>query len=168
MAIEFRCGSCQKKLKVKDELAGKRIKCPACSTPIEVPEPEDPNKKEGDSGPGSTETIINVNLGKFKHKEFDLEEEDSGELEALEGAVAKRSLKMKAVNAPPPSVPLQPIDWVLSVLCVCAAFIYAIVLMVKGQSSRGKKLLLLSLGVSFLLTLIGVLFVMALSMGMPK
>ena len=40
MAIEFKCSSCSKKLKAKDEFAGKKIKCPACGAPVEIPEPE--------------------------------------------------------------------------------------------------------------------------------
>jgi hypothetical protein len=33
----FSCAHCQKTLKVKDELAGKRIRCPTCKHPQEVP-----------------------------------------------------------------------------------------------------------------------------------
>lgn len=39
MAISLPC-SCGKTLKVKEELAGKRIKCPACSLVLTVPVPE--------------------------------------------------------------------------------------------------------------------------------
>jgi len=35
--ISFPCPQCTKPLKVKDELAGKRVKCPACGQPIAVP-----------------------------------------------------------------------------------------------------------------------------------
>jgi serine/threonine protein kinase len=37
--IAFRCPGCGAQLKVKDELAGKRGKCPACSHSTEVPQP---------------------------------------------------------------------------------------------------------------------------------
>jgi predicted Zn finger-like uncharacterized protein len=37
MAINIQCPGCQKKLKVKDELAGKRVKCPACGHVVESP-----------------------------------------------------------------------------------------------------------------------------------
>lgn len=37
IAIECACG---RKLKVKDEHAGKRIRCPECSEPVKVPVPE--------------------------------------------------------------------------------------------------------------------------------
>ncbi len=39
MAIEFPC-TCGKRLKVADEHAGKRAKCPVCGVPQLVPEPE--------------------------------------------------------------------------------------------------------------------------------
>ena len=35
--ISFKCSNCEKKLKVKAELAGKRIKCPQCATAVSVP-----------------------------------------------------------------------------------------------------------------------------------
>lgn len=40
MAISFACAECGKKLRAPDNLAGKRIKCPACQTAATVPFPE--------------------------------------------------------------------------------------------------------------------------------
>jgi hypothetical protein len=37
MAISFQCSGCAKRLHVKEELAGKRIKCPACAQVVVVP-----------------------------------------------------------------------------------------------------------------------------------
>lgn len=44
MPIRVTCPipSCAKKLSVKDELAGKRVKCPGCQTPIQIPAAEAP------------------------------------------------------------------------------------------------------------------------------
>src|ERR1700691_3265369 len=39
--IVFACASCQKKLSVKDELAGKRAKCPSCGESTTVPTPSE-------------------------------------------------------------------------------------------------------------------------------
>lgn len=39
MAIEFSCSECDKSLRVKDDLAGKRVRCPGCQTVMKVPEP---------------------------------------------------------------------------------------------------------------------------------
>ena len=37
MSISVQCPGCEKKLKVKDELAGKRVKCPNCAQVVVVP-----------------------------------------------------------------------------------------------------------------------------------
>ncbi len=37
MPISVQCDSCSAKLKVRDELAGKRVKCPKCSQPLTIP-----------------------------------------------------------------------------------------------------------------------------------
>ncbi len=49
MPIEFSCGECDRPIRVKDELAGKRIKCPGCSEAVTVPEEDapPPPKKSG-------------------------------------------------------------------------------------------------------------------------
>jgi len=41
MSVAVTCPSCQTKLRVRDELAGKEVKCPRCSLPVTVPA-EDP------------------------------------------------------------------------------------------------------------------------------
>ena len=38
MAISFRC-QCGKKLSAKDEMAGRSVRCPACSTVLKIPVP---------------------------------------------------------------------------------------------------------------------------------
>ncbi|HLF92901.1 MAG TPA: hypothetical protein VJB14_05540 [Planctomycetota bacterium] len=40
MAITFSCSSCKQGLKVKDELAGRSVKCPKCAKVTKVPAPE--------------------------------------------------------------------------------------------------------------------------------
>jgi uncharacterized Zn finger protein (UPF0148 family) len=42
MTIALSCPSCDKALKVKDELAGKKVKCPGCGEPIVVEAADDP------------------------------------------------------------------------------------------------------------------------------
>jgi hypothetical protein len=37
MSISVLCQNCQKKLKAKSELAGKRLKCPSCGSLVEIP-----------------------------------------------------------------------------------------------------------------------------------
>jgi phage FluMu protein Com len=36
MTIEFRCVNCNKLLRVNDEAAGKKAKCPECATVVEM------------------------------------------------------------------------------------------------------------------------------------
>src|SRR5437879_5280096 len=36
--IHLQCPACTKALKLKDELAGKKVKCPACGKPVAVPQ----------------------------------------------------------------------------------------------------------------------------------
>lgn len=40
MAITAQCGSCNKKFKANDTLAGKRVKCPQCGGAITIPVPQ--------------------------------------------------------------------------------------------------------------------------------
>jgi hypothetical protein len=159
MAIEARCGKCKKKVKVKDELAGKKIKCPGCGAAIAIPAAEEAEENPDDGN--SSESILNLNLDKFKHKEIDTEDEDfqSGE---IEGAVALRRKREQAVKAGPPKEPLQPVDWVLCLLFSGFCLIYPIVLLVQGQRSRGLKALGLSAGMMAFLTTVAVLFYFAI------
>lgn len=41
MPIPITCGACGRKLKVKDELAGKKVRCPECRETVAVPKPHD-------------------------------------------------------------------------------------------------------------------------------
>ena len=36
--IHLQCPACTKALKLKDELAGKKLKCPSCGKPVAVPQ----------------------------------------------------------------------------------------------------------------------------------
>lgn len=45
MAIQFDCPECEERIKVKDELAGRKIKCPHCTEPVRVPS-EDVDEEE--------------------------------------------------------------------------------------------------------------------------
>jgi hypothetical protein len=50
MPIEFTCGDCDRPIRVKDELAGKRIKCPGCSEVLTVPEEDAPPPQKKSAG----------------------------------------------------------------------------------------------------------------------
>jgi hypothetical protein len=40
--VEFTCDKCDRDIRVRDELAGKRVKCPGCSETVSVPEEDQP------------------------------------------------------------------------------------------------------------------------------
>ena len=162
MAIEARCAKCSKKLKVKDELAGKKIKCPECGAIVAIPAPA-AGKQELNPDLNSTESIINLNLKKFKNQAIDEDDEDLN-LDELEGAVVNRKKREQQVKAGPPSEPLQPIDWVLCLLFGGFCCVWPFMLMYQGKNSRGKKALLLAGGVQLFFIIVGVLFGVALSM----
>jgi hypothetical protein len=42
MPISLACPKCQKRLRIKDELAGKRVRCPGCGSLLPVPAPAEP------------------------------------------------------------------------------------------------------------------------------
>jgi predicted Zn finger-like uncharacterized protein len=41
MPLDFKCPECQAGLRVKDEHAGKKMKCPKCAKVISIPKPDD-------------------------------------------------------------------------------------------------------------------------------
>jgi DNA-directed RNA polymerase subunit RPC12/RpoP len=158
MPIEFACSKCKKKLKVKDELAGKKIKCPGCSSPVAVP------ATAAETVPADVtaeDSIAKLNLKKFRVKPVDLEEDEDLDLEQLEGAVVLRKKRELAATAKPPSEPLMPLDWILGLICFPAALIMAIVLLIQGKRSRGLKVLLLSFGMLLFAIGLFVLFLVA-------
>jgi serine/threonine protein kinase/Leucine-rich repeat (LRR) protein len=57
--LVFACPNCSKSLKVKTELAGRKVKCPGCQQPFRVPSaPEDiKQRSEPVAQPGSMETV---------------------------------------------------------------------------------------------------------------
>ena len=52
MAITAQCGSCEKKFKANDTLAGKRVKCPQCGGAITIP------AAEPAASPGSMSSLL--------------------------------------------------------------------------------------------------------------
>jgi len=51
MAISFSCPACDRSVKVKDELAGRKIKCPECGKVIAVPEADELELEEAAEAP---------------------------------------------------------------------------------------------------------------------
>lgn len=60
MAIQATCDKCHTALRIKDELAGKRVKCPRCQQVVAIPGPQTPARSQptipkGKSVPAETE-----------------------------------------------------------------------------------------------------------------
>jgi len=72
MPVPFKCGECQFTTKVKDELAGKRIKCPKCQTVgvVAAGDGSEPlGKPKKAKKEDSVEGLMNLNLESFKDVE---------------------------------------------------------------------------------------------------
>ncbi len=91
MPVPFLCSSCGFQTKVKDELAGKKIKCPKCGVAAVIMVP---TKDEG-----SSSDLMQVNLDQFQ----DVASEEDEELNP--SAVKKKAPKKKAKAA---NEPLSP------------------------------------------------------------
>jgi len=72
MAISFTCPSCDSELKLKDELAGRKVKCPRCGDVVVVPAEEEEEsraeesrkkKKKKRKKKGSTALIAGIAIG---------------------------------------------------------------------------------------------------------
>jgi hypothetical protein len=53
VAISFACPSCEHRLKVKDELAGRKVKCPGCGNGVSVPADEEDEEAPAAKDPPS-------------------------------------------------------------------------------------------------------------------
>lgn len=54
MPIVVQCGSCKKQFKAGDHLAGKKVKCPGCQTPLVVPAGQAAPKQQQQAPQGSS------------------------------------------------------------------------------------------------------------------
>ena len=56
-AIKFKCGGCAKKIGVRPEYAGRKIKCPGCKQPLRVPTPR-PARSASESAVGVVAAVV--------------------------------------------------------------------------------------------------------------
>jgi LSD1 subclass zinc finger protein len=70
MPIRVKCGNCKKMLSVKDQYAGKKIRCPSCQTVLPVPMAAGQNGEGGQNGTGGHNgTTVAVPAGTVKKPE---------------------------------------------------------------------------------------------------
>ena len=107
MPIVLSCTSCQKPLKVKDELARRKIKCPGCGTVIAVPRPVVEIVAEAPPAPIAEESPLE-----------DWEEVPPTPKKKKKGVL---STDMNEVNAAITNFDLRrfkPLGWVLFIVCL--------------------------------------------------
>ena len=97
MPIAVSCSQCEKKLKVKDEAAGKKVRCPGCSSVIQVPQAAEPEVDELEEFDDDFEVRRPQKKNKRRtEEEFDDGEDDFGaELPARSKPSGKGSKKGK-------------------------------------------------------------------------
>lgn len=155
MSIKVSCDSCGKQLKVRDEAAGKRVKCPDCGSVVQIPEPDDvmdaetadDNPFAGDDVssegaeynrkpcPACGEMIVKT-AGKCRY---------CGEIfdPALKKkAKAKRSRSSSGYND---GDDMSTGDWVVALICSGIGCIAGVVWMIQGKP-KGTKMFLVSIG----------------------
>src|SRR2546423_214954 len=98
MPIPFSCPECDKQLRVKDELAGKKIKCPGCAETIAVPDDEPPtNGKVKAVHKGSQETSAKKPVAKPSRARKD---DDDGD-EDTKSRIAANTRKVRRKSGAP-------------------------------------------------------------------
>lgn len=165
MSISVSCESCGKQLKVKDEAAGKRVKCPDCGKAVQIPQPDDVMDAEADydnpfSGggissdgpdydrkpcPACGEMIVNTAAKcRFCGEIFDA---------TLKKTSKARSGKSGTSDT---DAAMTTGDWVVAILCSGIGCIAGIVWMIQGKP-KGLKMFLVSLGVQFFWVIVRVI-----------
>jgi predicted Zn finger-like uncharacterized protein len=102
MPIAFSCPECDRSMKVKDDLAGKKVKCPGCETVIAVPDPSTrvssvKSKAASRDNRGVTPSKKQASL-KANAREEDEEDDEDEEVPARKGA-AKNRFRKKAAKS---------------------------------------------------------------------
>src|SRR4051812_10676226 len=103
--LSVTCPSCDKKLQVKDELAGRKVKCPGCQTVVAVPAAKvktAPRKAEDNErvspapskGPAHGERPAKKNVRPARKEESDKDEEEKRPAKKGGKKGAKKSSKL--------------------------------------------------------------------------
>ena len=120
MPVSFKCG-CGKSLRVKDEFAGKKVKCPSCNQVIVTPEitAEDLVSTEGLAGPKESQSSVKcLTCG------AELKEDDPV---CMKCGTIRQVMKTQGKPQPQAAKPfyMKPATWVAGVaILICIVFIY--------------------------------------------
>ncbi|MEW6026772.1 MAG: hypothetical protein AB1599_05735 [Planctomycetota bacterium] len=123
MPVSFKCG-CGKPLKVKDEFAGRKVKCPSCGSIAVAPEITAQDLMSGSGSPEELPSGVKcLTCG------AELQEEDPVCLKCgtIRQVAMEKDKRTRAKSQAPAEKPfyLKPLTWVAVVaILVCAVFIY--------------------------------------------
>jgi hypothetical protein len=95
MAISLSCPSCDRGLKVKDELAGRRIKCPGCGKPIAVPDGDDESEAITATAPKRVGPAVSERNGNGAAKKKSRPRDEEEDKEEEEDRPRKKKKKKK-------------------------------------------------------------------------
>ena len=171
MPISVKCTDCGKALKAPEALAGKKAKCPDCGAIVPIPKAALDAEEVGDKPPVKRKSKAKPVDDEYDSTFDELAEYEAeaptdvsaqrracpmcGEMiaktavkcrfcgEALDPAVRKRQRKKTSSAA---DDELTGVDIALCVLCGGIGCIVGIIALIRGQSSRGGKMI----GISFL------------------
>ena len=169
MSISVSCDSCGKQLKVKDDAAGKRVKCPGCGKAVQIPQSDDVMDAEADDDnpfaggdissdgpdydrkpcPACGEMIVNTAAKcRFCGEIFD--------------ATLKKSSKAQSGKSGgnATDAAMTTGDWVVAILCSGIGCIAGIVWMIQGKP-KGLKMFLVSLAVQVVVAIVQVIITAA-------
>ncbi len=164
MTIEAKCPSCGKRLKAKDEMAGRKAKCPACGSAVQLPEViYDADEVEADPFSELPDESSQPDAPP------DMKEcRECGEM-ILKGAKKCRYCGTRLGKKATPTYQSRPayssssssgsddegmtaVDWLLCFLCPGIACIVGVIRLIQGKPSGGMMI-----GMSFVIpTVMGV------------
>src|SRR5262249_6581835 len=97
MPVAFSCPECGKQLNVRDDLAGKRIKCPGCGAVVSVPDSDGPppsaRVKAGRSEAASARKLVTK-----PQRSRDEDEDDDESSDRKSGTKGRRPLRKTGSN----------------------------------------------------------------------
>jgi predicted RNA-binding Zn-ribbon protein involved in translation (DUF1610 family) len=148
MSISFDCTTCGRKLKVEDEMAGRRVRCPGCGAVLEVPQSvldaeSVPAEKAEDAYAMAAPQPATEPAEKRRPCPM------CGEMilaDAVKcrycGEVFDETLKRteRRKQGKAEDAVLQPVDYLLAILCSGIGCIVGIVYMIQGKPKGGKML----------------------------
>jgi DNA-directed RNA polymerase subunit RPC12/RpoP len=152
VAIEFECEECERVLRVKDEHAGRRIKCPGCGARITIPDDDDFDEEE---------ELVSDDLDDLFESERPTrrpprsQRPERGSTAGRGKPKRRRPVERGRVSERAEGE-LDAMDWLLIVLCGGIACIVGIVACIQGDTERGIKMIVYPFAIGIVLGIIRV------------